>query len=130
MAAVSVFTGRWRQTSHWSHFWNPNFGSTRSKKIFMTEKPLNPGFKTLAVNIFLLLPDNDYILDVPLVPFWKKTSAAPLPLRSLLPLCQLNGEQWEDAPSDIIPERHAESAVLRDLLSANTQSTSSPAGDV
>lgn len=72
MAAVSVFTGRWRQTSHWSSFWNPNFGSTRSKKIFMAEKPPNAGFKTLAVNIFLLLPDNDYILDVPLVPFWEK----------------------------------------------------------
>lgn len=83
------------------------------------------GFKPLAVNISLLLPDNDLILAVPLVPFIlhgveKKTSVAPLPLRSPLPLCQLNGEQWEDAQSDIIPERHAESAVLHDLLSANT----------
>lgn len=87
MAAVSVFTGRWRQTSHWSSFWNPNFGSTRSKKIFMAEKPPNAGFKTLAVNIFLLLPDNDYILDVPLVPFWEKnvrrSSSSPVTATSL-----------------------------------------------
>lgn len=61
MAAVSVFTGRWRQTSHTGAVSGILILVPQGQKRFYRfSLRLNAGFKTLAVNIFLLLPDNDY----------------------------------------------------------------------